>query len=229
MSLSAASRLVRSSTALMDDWPVPYRLSNRYLQRASFAAMHGTLSVPSASIARRYRTPEVVSSEAPMRSSSTSGCVVCARRITSARSSITTSGRRASTSLKYVSSSSRDEPDLPNTSTPRAASPAATSSCTITPWNATLTSAPASARMAARYAVFGSIGRMTAMRRPATVPSSRSLSRTRLSTGIHSETQRILRSPASASDGSAIIVTASLRASRASCARSRGRGRRGRC
>src|SRR5581483_1841094 len=204
--LPAALRFVRRRIAVRLVWPVPCGLSNMCLQRALLAAIAAHVSLPSASNARSRATPVVVSSVTPCRFGTRSGRCSRMRRVSSAPSSITSSGPVSATSSRSEVNSSGDTPWRACTSIPRATSAAHTASCVdraLLP--AATTSAPASASSVARYAVFASRWTTTATLRPRSAPSFRCFAASRVSTGECRAAHWMRRSPSSARLGSAIL------------------------
>ena len=102
----AASTFVNARIAVSVVWPVPYGLSNMCLQRASFAAIAGKLSLPSAASARSRATPVVVSSLTPRSRAYRSGSCSAILRVSSRPSSITSSGPVAATASRSAVNSS---------------------------------------------------------------------------------------------------------------------------
>src|SRR5918997_4560497 len=171
--------------------------------RASLAASTGKVSASSASIAFSFRMPVVVSSDAPATPSRRSGRCRIMRLTSSAPSSIIRSGSVSMVRSRYPSKSSSEGSWVAKTLTPRSARAAQTSSWVesgLLP--ETVTSAPASDRSNARYAVFASRWMVIATLRPRSEPSASFSPAILFKTGACWATQSILRCPSGAREGS---------------------------
>src|ERR671917_474491 len=171
--------------------------------RASLAASTGKVSASSASIAFSFKMPVVVSSEAPVTPSRRSGRCRIKRLTSSAPSSMIRSGSVSMVRSRYPSKSSSEGSWVAKTLTPRSARAAQTSSWVergLLP--ETVTSAPASDRSNARYAVFASRWMVIATLRPRSEPSASCSPAILFKTGACWATQSVLRCPSGAREGS---------------------------
>src|SRR5918911_1004894 len=171
--------------------------------RAWLAASTGKDRSPSASIALNFRMPVVVSSEAPATPLKRSGRLSTRRLTSSAPSSMIRSGPVSMVRSRYPSKSSSEGSWVAKTLTPRSARAAQTSSWVergLLP--ETVTSAPASDRSKARYAVFASRWMVIAILRSRSEPSASCSPAILFRTGACWATQSILRCPSGAREGS---------------------------
>src|ERR687889_114267 len=171
--------------------------------RASLAASTGKVSASSASIAFSFKMPVVVSSEAPLTPSRRSGRLRIRRLTSSAPSSMIRSGSVSMVRSRYPLKSSSEGSWVAKTLTPRSARAAQTSSWVergLLP--ETVTSAPASDRSKARYAVLASRWMVIATLRPRSEPSASCSPAILFKTGACWATQSILRCPSGAREGS---------------------------
>src|SRR5215216_7194798 len=171
--------------------------------RASLTASTGKASAFSASIALSLRMPVVVSSEAPITPPRRSGRCRIRRLTNSAPSSTISSGPVSMVRSRYPSKSSSLGSWVAKTLTPRSARAAQTSSWVesgLLPER--VTSAPASDRSNARYAVLASRWMVMATLWPRSEPSESCSSAILFRTGACWATQSILRWPSGAREGS---------------------------
>src|SRR5919112_2416395 len=171
--------------------------------RASLVASTGKVSASSASIAFSFKMPVVVSSEAPLTPSRRSGRLRIRRLTSSAPSSMIRSGSVSMVRSRYPSKSSSLGSWVAKTLTPRSARAAQTSSWVesgLLP--ETVTSAPASEKRIARYAVFASRWMVIAILWPRSEPSASCSPDILFKTGACWATQSILRCPSGAREGS---------------------------